>query len=171
MQPQEARFLLNFLMPQIENESAITRRVLAAIPEDKREHRPDPVSRSAMELAWHIVSSEIWFMEGIVHGQFGGEDEKMPSQFKHVADIIRWYDKNVPELLQRMKELSDEQLTRQIPFFGVENLPAVAYLSYLLPHTCHHRGWLSGYLRPMGAKVPSIYGGSADEPFQAAAQQ
>ena len=28
----------------------------------------------------------------------------------------------------------------------------------------HHRGQLSSYLRPMGAKVPSIYGPSADDP-------
>ena len=33
-------------------------------------------------------------------------------------------------------------------------------------HGVHHRGQLSGYLRPMGGKVPAIYGGSADEPFQ-----
>jgi len=28
----------------------------------------------------------------------------------------------------------------------------------------HHRGQLSAYLRPMGAKVPSICGPSADDP-------
>jgi hypothetical protein len=29
----------------------------------------------------------------------------------------------------------------------------------------HHRGQISTYLRPMGAKVPQIYGPSADEPM------
>jgi uncharacterized damage-inducible protein DinB len=28
----------------------------------------------------------------------------------------------------------------------------------------HHRGQLSNYLRPLGAKVPSIYGPSGDQP-------
>ena len=28
----------------------------------------------------------------------------------------------------------------------------------------HHRGQLSTYIRPMGGKVPSIYGPSADDP-------
>jgi uncharacterized damage-inducible protein DinB len=37
-----------------------------------------------------------------------------------------------------------------------------------LNHGIHHRGQLMTYLRPMGSKVPSIYGGSADEPFQGA---
>jgi len=57
----------------------------------------------------------------------------------------------------------------------VFRLPAAMYLGFELNHTVHHRGQLSAYLRPMGAKVPDIYGGSADEPFQApsagAAQQ
>jgi uncharacterized damage-inducible protein DinB len=42
------------------------------------------------------------------------------------------------------------------------------YLNLSLKHSVHHRGQLSAYLRPMGAKVPSIYGPSADEPLQAA---
>jgi uncharacterized damage-inducible protein DinB len=36
----------------------------------------------------------------------------------------------------------------------------------MLSHSAHHRGQLSAYLRPMGAKVPRIYGGSADEPIE-----
>jgi uncharacterized damage-inducible protein DinB len=46
------------------------------------------------------------------------------------------------------------------------NLPAVMYLQFMLNHSIHHRGQLSSYLRPMGAKVPSIYGGSFDEPME-----
>ena len=58
---------------------------------------------------------------------------------------------------------------KNIDFFGVFNFPAVMYLTFLNNHMIHHRGQLSTYLRAMGGKVPSIYGGSADEPFQAAA--
>ena len=49
---------------------------------------------------------------------------------------------------------------------GAFNFPAVIYLSFLIRHQVHHRGQLSVYLRPMGAKVPAIYGGSFDEPWQ-----
>jgi uncharacterized damage-inducible protein DinB len=48
----------------------------------------------------------------------------------------------------------------------VFNLPAVAYLGFLNNHSIHHRGQLAAYLRPMGSKVPNIYGGSFDEPMQ-----
>jgi uncharacterized damage-inducible protein DinB len=52
-------------------------------------------------------------------------------------------------------------------------LPAVMYLNFILHHTVHHRGQLSTYLRPMGAKVPAIYGESYDstEARKAAAQK
>ena len=53
-----------------------------------------------------------------------------------------------------------------VGFFGVFNLPAVFYLGFLNNHSIHHRGELATYLRPMGSKVPSIYGGSFDEPFR-----
>jgi uncharacterized damage-inducible protein DinB len=47
--------------------------------------------------------------------------------------------------------------------------PNVTYLGFANNHSIHHRGQLAAYLRAMGSKVPAIYGGSADEPFAAAA--
>jgi hypothetical protein len=35
----------------------------------------------------------------------------------------------------------------------------------MIRHSVHHRGQLSAYLRPMGAKVPAIYVESGDEPY------
>jgi uncharacterized damage-inducible protein DinB len=51
-------------------------------------------------------------------------------------------------------------------------LPAVMYLGFILHHSVHHRGQLSMYLRPMGARVPAMYGESYDsaEARKAAAQ-
>jgi uncharacterized damage-inducible protein DinB len=166
MKAEEARFLLNYLLPAVESEYKITRRVLAAVPATGQEYRPHPVSRSAFGLAWHIVSGDVVFLEGITRGQFTAGEPTMPSYINTVADILAWYDQNLPGLIGQLKALTDEQLVRPIPFFGTINEPAVAYLSFMLSHTRHHRGQLAAYLRPMGGKVPDIYGGSADEPFQ-----
>ena len=166
MKAEEARFLLNYLLPTVEREYKTTRKVLAAVPADRQDYRPHPVSRSGFELAWHIVSGEVWFLDRISRGEFAPGEEQMPSQTKTVADILEWYDQSLPGLIGQLKALTDEQLARPIPFFGTINEPAVAYLSFMLSHTVHHRGQLAAYLRPMGGKVPDIYGGSADEPFQ-----
>ena len=58
----------------------------------------------------------------------------------------------------RVRALSAAQLLTPIEFFGVFNLPAAFYLGFLNNHSIHHRGELATYLRPMGSKVPSIYG-------------
>jgi len=42
-------------------------------------------------------------------------------------------------------------------------MPSVFFLTLAISHSAHHRGQLSVYLRPMGAKVPSIYGESYDD--------
>ena len=58
--------------------------------------------------------------------------------------------------------LDGSKLSQTIDFFGMK-MPAVQYMVFTLAHMVHHRGQLSTYLRPMGSRVPSIYGGSFDE--------
>jgi uncharacterized damage-inducible protein DinB len=53
-------------------------------------------------------------------------------------------------------------LVKTVDFRGRMQLPAVMCLSMMLHHSVHHRGQLSAYLRPMGGKVPAIYGESYD---------
>jgi uncharacterized damage-inducible protein DinB len=46
----------------------------------------------------------------------------------------------------------------------VSEQPVGTFLWFILFDAIHHRGQLAAYLRPMGGKVPAIYGPSADEP-------
>jgi uncharacterized damage-inducible protein DinB len=82
-----------------------------------------------------------------------------------VAELVTWYDANFKEAAARVAALSGEQLMTPVNFLGAFNFPAVFYLGFLNNHSIHHRGELATYLRPMGSKVPAIYGGSFDEPM------
>jgi uncharacterized damage-inducible protein DinB len=169
MQTDQAMFMLQAMLPVYENEASITRKVIAAVPDEKKDYRPDDVSRSAAELVWHTVSAEMWFLNGIADANFPQTERGQPENVKTIEQIVAWYDESRAEALARLRGMSAEQLAAPIDFYGVLKLPAISYLGFALNHTIHHRGQLSVYLRPMGAKVPSIYGGSFDEPFQAAA--
>ena len=68
--------------------------------------------------------------------------------------------------MDKLRTMDPGALAEPMSFFGLFNYPAAAYLSFLQNHSIHHRGQLAVYLRPMGGKVPAIYGGSADEPFE-----
>jgi uncharacterized damage-inducible protein DinB len=163
MNPEQATFTAQLFTQGLEREHATTKRVLAAVPEDKKDYRPDADARTAFSLASHIASSEVWFLNGIVKGEFVREGEK---NFGSVAEIVAYYDKEFPAALAKVKALPADKLARVIPAFGMFNLPAAAYLAFVNNHSIHHRGQLATYLRPMGSKVPNIYGGSFDEPMQ-----
>ena len=163
MQPDQAVFLLNGLyLPGLKNESRITASVIQAIPADKGDFRPDGISKSAMELAWHVVATEMRFMEAVVAGQFDFTPKPRPDSIKTASDLSAWYAENLTPHFEKLAKLSADQLTKIVDFRGMFQLPAVRYLEFLLHHSIHHRGQLSMYLRPMGAKVPAIYGESFD---------
>jgi uncharacterized damage-inducible protein DinB len=164
MNPEQAALAAHMFTQGLEQEYAITKKVLAAVLEDNKHYRPDPNSRTAFELASHIAASDVWFLNGIANGEFGpGEDRK----FGSIKDVVAFYEKEFPAALAKVKALPPDKLAKNVPAFGgMFNLPAVAYLGFLNNHSIHHRGQLAVYLRPMGSKVPSIYGGSYDEPMQ-----
>ena len=158
-----ARSLAGMFVEMLENETATTKRVLAAVPEGQLDFKLGDKGKTARELMWHIVTSEAWFGEGVVNGEFATEGEEAAPAT--VAGIVAAYQARIPAVLESVRRLSGEQLAKQVNFFGVYNLPAVMYLNFWNVHSVHHRGQLSTYLRAMNARVPSIYGGSADEPF------
>jgi uncharacterized damage-inducible protein DinB len=157
------------MLQGFDNEVNTTKKVLAAIPDAKREYRPDANARSAWELACHIAATDIWFLDGIADRSFERAESDADVKDKTVAELVDWYDQNYKRAVARVRAMTPEQLLTPISFFNMFNFPAVFYLGFLNNHCIHHRGALATYLRPMGAKVPSIYGGSYDEPFDMAA--
>jgi uncharacterized damage-inducible protein DinB len=162
MSPDQAKGIAMFLLSALEQESTVTRRIIAAVPAERSDYAPHPTNMTALKLAGHIAVSQIWFLNGIAAGSFPMEEE--PS-FSTPAEVLAWYEREFPAAIEKVRALSGEQLAAVVDFFGMK-FPNVVYLNFCQVHTVHHRGQLSAYLRPMGAKVPSIYGGSADEPFQ-----
>ena len=159
--PESAAFLRDFLVERIRDEHACTNRVFAELHDG--DWRPDPKSRSARELAWHIAASERWFLASISNFKFeGGGDPPLPAA---LSEIVNFYNAGFDGALARVSALTGEQLLQTADFYGMI-LPTYVLLNFVHIHTIHHRAQLSTYLRPLGGKVPDIYGGSADTPFQ-----
>ena len=171
MNAEHARILVEQFAGLMENEVPTTCKVLAAVKAGDGNYKPDGKSRSAFELASHMAASDNWFLQSIIDGRFEFNPEeagKAESRFKTADEIVAFYQTSVPDKLKQLRALPAEQLARDVDFFGMMKLPAVSFLGLANNHSIHHRGQLAAYLRPMGSKVPSIYGGSADEPMQAA---
>jgi uncharacterized damage-inducible protein DinB len=163
IEPNQADFLLHGVyLPGLRNEYQLTKSVIEAIPLDKGDYRPDEISKSAMDLAWHIAAAEMRFLDALPAGEFDFSPRHRPDSVKNSKDLSGWYAANFEPRFEKLGKLSTEQLLKVVDFRGMFQLPVVMYLEFMLHHSVHHRGQLSMYLRPMGAKVPSIYGESYD---------
>jgi uncharacterized damage-inducible protein DinB len=149
-------------LPSLKAEHPVTKRVIAAIPAEKADYRPDSVMRSAIDLAWHIVAAESRFLQAVASGAFDFTGGTRPESIRTPADVVDWYSERFARDFDRLKQMTGDQLIKVIDFRGMFQFPAVVYVQVGLSHSIHHRGQLSTYLRPMGAKVPSIYGESYD---------
>ena len=158
----QAKLILGLALSTLKTEHQTTKRVIEAIPLDKGDYRPDAVSKTALELAWHIVAAEKRFLGAVVAGAFDYTPIHRPESVVNSMAITSWFDQSFSAVVPQIENLNGEQLTKSVDFRGLLQRPAVTYIQVALNHTIHHRGQLSMYLRPMGAKVPSIYGESYD---------
>ncbi len=152
------------MLKGLEREMETTKKVLAAVPDSKRDFRLDPKSRTAWELAWHLASSDVQMLDEVADRKFDMAP-RFKQEPKDIADLVNWYETNFLRAASRVRAMTPEQLTTPVDFAGVFTMPVVFYLGFVNNHSIHHRGQLAAYLRPMGSQVPSIYGGSADEPW------
>jgi uncharacterized damage-inducible protein DinB len=160
---ETAAFLLNAVfLPAVQRECATTKTVIEAIPPNGGDYRPDPNSKTALELAWHIAAAEKRFFNGIADGGFDFSPAPRPEAIKNSADVAKWYGEMINAATARLQKMTPEQLEKIIDFRGILQMPAVVFFQTALNHSIHHRGQLSTYLRAAGGKVPAIYGESYD---------
>jgi uncharacterized damage-inducible protein DinB len=153
-----------FFLKHWQTEASATRKVISRIPEDRSDYRSDPKARTAREIAWLIVREEAALVDGLEKGAF--EWVEVPSPGK-MSEIVAEYDRKHDALTKRLQAIAGPRWEEKLPFVmgGQEVMRESGYemaWGFLLDQV-HHRGQLSTYLRPMGAKVPAIYGPSADE--------
>ena len=147
-------------------------RVIRALPADKLGYRPHPGSRSAGELVALLVSLE----KGCINLCTTQQSSYNTNMHWHPSDraatldeMIAAYEAHHKELAAKLSEIDDHLWNHAAWMIQGEQeillKDTVGGLLWLaLFDAVHHRGQLSTYIRPMGGKVPSIYGPSGDSP-------
>jgi uncharacterized damage-inducible protein DinB len=138
--------------------------VLKALPQGRLDYRPDPKSRTAAELAWVLAEEEVGLLRLLETGQVEWKETKPPAR---VDEIVALYEKSATAVNQRLDRMDEAAWEKKGKFLMAGAPPwedsIGEFVWGFLFDAIHHRGQLSTYLRPMGGKVPSIYGPSADD--------
>src|ERR1041385_2988611 len=88
--------------PSLKAEHPVTKAVIAAIPAEKMTFAPDSITRSAIDLAWHIVTAENRFMEAVIDGAFDLTPRDRPAAIATPADVNRWYEEQFSRNIERL---------------------------------------------------------------------
>lgn len=158
---------LEFFISRRKAETPAFARVLKALPAGPLDYRPHPKSRTAGELAWLLAEADGALARLLDTGTIEWKETKAPAK---VEEIVAAFEKNAAAVDEKLGKL-DAAGWEKVGRFVMEGAPpwedTVSNFCWgFLFDAVHHRGQLTTYLRPMGRKVPAVYGPSADDTGQ-----
>lgn len=142
-------------------------RLVLALPVDNAEYRPDPKSKTGLELATYMVVDAYAINPILKTGEV--DFSHIPTQHfaspSEAATALVGVLTESKTIAEEMTDLEWDGSAKMLMNGHVAWETARGKMAFsLLLDLIHHRGQLSTYIRPMGGSVPSIYGPSADTP-------
>ncbi len=156
------------LLHEFEQESKGTRRMLESIPDEHLDYRPHEKSWTMRELATHLANLGGWTQLTFEKDEVDLAQEWPKTRFETTAELVAAFDAIVAAALECLKSVTAESFQEMWTLRTGETVhftrpKGVVFRFAVLNHIVHHRGQLSVYLRACGAKVPGVYGPTADE--------
>lgn len=164
--------LADRILEQLERESPATMRVLEEVPEGRDDWKPHEKSMPLGRLTNLVATMPSWvgFIvdrdELDVRPPAGQSTQPPPARTR--AELLGAHQKAMATAREALGKASDEHLLKNWKLLSGGNVvdedPRYVVLRDTLMHLAHHRGQLTVYLRLNNAKVPSVYGPTADDP-------
>lgn len=162
--------LTEFFVAELERESARSRRALEQLPEGKHDWKPHEKSMIFGYLADMIAGIPNWITMIIKQDQLDIAPKGGPTRrpaLNTAAEHIQALDKGTAGAIAALRATNEAHLKTNWQLLAggkvVSEAPRHEVISDTFNHWAHHRGQMTVYLRLMGAKVPALYGPSADE--------
>ena len=138
-------------------------RVLKALPSGAADYKPHERNPTAQQIVWTLTNE----LKACVDVVTENRAEWKPLPPPPLPEMVQLFEQRSNELIDLVSKMDEKSWNRTAQFYYngkvVSEQPVGQFLWFILFDAIHHRGQLAAYLRPMGGKVPSIYGPSADE--------
>ena len=151
---------------ELETEAIASRKCLERIPETKFDFKPHPTSMALGYLALLVAEIPKWITYMIEVGEIDFATYKR-TEIKTTKELVDHFDENMNGARKALQNVSDTDLEKEFYLkasgkilFSVKKSD---YIGPTINHWVHHRGQMTVYLRLLGAKVPALYGPSADD--------
>ena len=160
--------IAQMLLPEFDREIAGARTAIERIPPDRLQFRPHEKSWTLIELGTHLARLLSWAQPTFAVDEMDLSGYEREPALPSVAAALELFDRNAAAARTAIAAATDEQFmspwTLKAGDTAYFTMPRAGVIrSFVLNHLIHHRGQLTVYLRMVGAKVPGLYGPSADE--------
>jgi uncharacterized damage-inducible protein DinB len=164
--------LKDSFLAQLEREAATTRKTIERVPEGHNSFKPHERSMEFGYLAALVAGMLGWIAFMIDRDELNldlADSEGFRTKpLSGRVELLASLDAAVANARRALESTSDEHLAKPWAFkMGgktvSENARSIMISDAVFSHLAHHRGQLTVYLRLLDAKVPAIYGPSADE--------
>ena len=163
--------LIQALLSELDREAERTTRALEQVPAGQDGFKPHEKSMAFGYLAHLVATIPSWVAMMINQDSLdlnppGGSGYRMP-EHQTSADLLAAHKKAVDDAKAALHKTSEAHLFTTWKLLVAGNTVAEGsryeMIRDSINHLAHHRGQMTVYLRLMGAKVPALYGPSADD--------
>ena len=160
-----------FLLAQLDREAPRSRRALEEVPAGKYDWKPHEKSMIFGYLADLVATMPNWIAAIVTEDSLdvapaAGPTMK-PTPKTTAAELVAALEEAAANARTALTQTTDDHLRTNWQLKARGHVVAEAarheFIADTLNHWAHHRGQMTVYLRLLGAKVPSIYGPSADD--------
>jgi len=160
-----------FLLTELDREVERSRRALEQVPEGKYDWKPHEKSMVFGYLANMVATIPMWISMQIKQDELdvapAGGSKMEQKRMDTSAALIEALDKSAADARAAFEKTTDDHLMTSWRLLArgqvVAEAPRYVMIQDTINHWAHHRGQMTVFLRLMGAKVPALYGPSADD--------
>ena len=163
--------LTELFLGELDREVQRSKRALEQVPAGKHDWKPHEKSMAFGYLANMVATIPTWIVMEINQPELDVAPASGPTMTptrKETSDeYLKALDKAAADARAALGHTTDEHLMTPWRLLArgnvVMEMPRHAMIRDTINHWAHHRGQMTVYLRLMGAKVPALYGPSADD--------
>ena len=160
-----------WFLAELDSEAAKSRRVLEQVPADKRGWKPHERSMEFGYLSELVANIFSWVELAISQDELDiapkDGSSRRPAPLNSSAELVAALDKGVAKAREALQKTTDAHLDTPWRLLAGGHVafeqPRAQVIRDTFLHSAHHRGQMTVYLRLLGAKVPSVYGPTADD--------
>ena len=158
------------LIAEFERETASTRKVLEAIPDNADfSWKPHEKSMALGRLAGHVSDTNgDWALHTLTIDRLEWTTDMNPQVPATRAELLERFEKQIAGVKPQLESMTPEKWDSNWKLVAgeqtwINDSKYRVWRTWVVDHLIHHRAQLGVYLRLLGQKVPGCYGPSADE--------